>query len=351
MNSPFFTGTPTPGNTTRVHGFPLPPDDGRFSPHMSRGQYVLPHPITGRPNSTFTRATTTAHVLENQTGLDKWKMSNVVLGLKTNPKLLDAVDLWGEPLDVKRSVRECAEKASEVAGANESSECGTAIHAWTEALELGHITMADIPIEFRATVEVYLARLNAAGISTAPGMIERIVFNPTTEGVGTLDRIYQLADGSYAVGDLKTSKNLSYSWVGFAAQLATYATASHMLSLDGSRWEPMPEVRQDFAILVHLPSDQPGHAQILTYDLEVGREALALALEVQTLHRTAGERVPNVHPLPQPDTILEKIKQTTTPDELSELWNQHQILWNDAYTQAGLEHLRALGYQVYNGAL
>lgn len=338
----FDAGTP---NVTPVHGFPLPPENRQYTPQYRRGQYVLNHPITGKPNDTFTRVTTAVHALESQDGLDQWKMSNVVLGLKQKPELLDNVDLFDEPINVRRAVRSVARDASDVAGAQESAERGTAIHAWTEAVERDGLALDQVPREFHPYVARYLSTLREWGILSPPEFVERIVFNATTGWVGTLDRIWQLADETLVIGDIKTSKTMKYSYLGFAAQLACYATSTHMLSLDGSTWEPMSEVRTDIAVIAHLPSDKPGHCELIPFDLTVGIEVLGLIMRVDEFRRRAEDFTRSDIPLPPPG-LMRKIDMVTSPEELSALWESHQRGWTDAHTQAGVNKLTSLGYRL-----
>lgn len=341
MMNPELFGAPTP--STQVHGFPLPPEDPKRTPPIySGGRYVVPHPITGKPNEKFTRVTTGSHVLDNQTGLDVWKMSNVVLGLKQEPDLLDTIDLFDEPSMVKRRVRHVAERASELAGSKEAAELGTAIHAWTEAVESGTHTIDQIPPQFRPYIHAYLRTLQEWGMRTVPGMIERVVFNATTGWVGTFDRIYELADGTYAIGDVKTSKSLSYSLLGFSAQIADYATATHMLDFDGKTWGPMPEgIRQDFGVIMHLPSNNPGHCEAVTIDIGFGVEVLSLAMEIMAKQRAAGKQVAGQHQVPPPG-LKRKIQLAQTPEELGLLWETHQRGWSDEHTQLGMQRIREL---------
>lgn len=333
----------TPGQSQRtpVHGYPLPPEGRQFRPTYSGGRYKLPDPVTGL-SKTFTRVTTGAHALEDTSGLDRWKMGNVVLGLKDQPELLDSLDLFADPADVRESVRRVADKASEVAGAKQASELGTAIHAWTEAVERDGVAVEDVPGGLRPYVEAYIHALSAAGVSTVPDMVERVVYNSLTGWAGTLDRVYRLADGTQVIGDVKTSKTLDFSYLSFATQLACYATADYMLSLDGARWEPMPAVGDVYGVIAHVPSNQSGHCELVTIDLRVGMAALELAHEVIEARRTPKRDVVNAWELPLPmdyAALRAKVLECTTAPQLAQLWEDHQGIWTDELTQLGYSRL------------
>lgn len=331
------------GETTRVHNYPLPPEGRAYRPSYSRGRYALTNPETGRED-TFTRVTTGAHSLDSTTGLDIWKTGNVVLGLKDNPDLLEDLDLYADPADVKRQVRRIADKAQDLAGASQAAELGTAIHAWTEAVERDGVAIEDVPAQFQPYVAAYLNTLEDYGIATVPGMVERIVYHPSSGWVGTLDRIYQLADGTHVIGDVKTSKTLQYGWLGFSVQFASYADATYMLRLDGSGWDPMPEVSPDYAVVAHVPSDTPGQCSIVTFDLHAGREYLDLAVAVHRARLDAGRRVANKWDLPVPASGLEdKVKACTSAKELSQLWEDNASEWTQELTDLGMNTLMDKG--------
>ena len=328
------------GETTRVHNYPLPPEGREYRPTYSRGRYALTNPHTGKPD-TFTRVTTGAHSLDSTEGLDGWKTGNVVLGLKDNPDLLEDLDLYADPADVRRQVRRIADKAQEAAGANQAAELGTAIHAWTEAVERDGVALEDVPDLFQPYVRAYLEALADYGITTVPDMVERIVYNSGTGWVGTLDRIYRLADGTHVIGDVKTSKTLRYGWLGFSVQFACYADATHMLRLDGSGWDLMPPVSRDYAVVAHLPSNQPGVCELATFDLHAGREHLDLAVQVYRARQEAEKRVARKWDIPVPtstqDELVAKIKAARTSQDLSELWAANAAVWTPELTELGMD--------------
>lgn len=345
MTSPFATNATT-GNTTPVHKFPLPPEGRQFRPTYERGKYSLPNPnpATGKLKDTFTRVTTGAHALDDTAGLDKWKMRNVVLGLKSKPELLDGLDLFAEPYEVTRDLNTIANKASDAAGANEASELGTAIHAWTEAVERDGMDISDVPNRFKPYITAYLEALERAGIESVPGLVERIVWHKGTGWVGTFDRVYRLADGTQVIGDVKTSKSLRYGYLGFAMQLAVYADADAMLKVDGSGWEKMPAVGNMYGVIAHLPSNDPGKCELVTLDLAAGRYAIELAERVREARAGAATHIPNVHPLPEV-SLETKVSRAKSTDELAALWQAHQDVWRDELTELGMRRIADLTAQ------
>lgn len=343
-----FATTATVGNTTPVHKFPLPPEGRQFRPSYVRGQYSLPSPTrgNGKVNDTFTRVTTGAHALDETTGLDKWKMRNVVLGIHQQPELLESLDLFDDPSEVTKSLNSIANKASDAAGANEAAERGTAIHAWIEACERDGMDIADVPREFQSFVVSYFEALGRAGIEVMPTLVERIVWHKGTGWVGTLDNVYRLADGTQVIGDKKTSKTLTYGYLGFAMQLATYADADLMLKADGSGWEPMPALGNMYGVIAHLPSNQPGKCELVTIDLEAGRQAIDLAARVRTARAEARRTIPNVHELPTPESVTAEINRgidnAMHAEDLSRLYDCYSAVWTPEMTERGMQRLAAV---------
>lgn len=345
--------------TTPVHKFPLPPETRDYRPkydHLRR--YLLPK-ITGQGEQSYTRVTTGAKTLDDTAGLERWKLRSVVRGLKDNPHLLEDIDLYADPWEVNKDLERAADKAHEAAGGVKASEFGTAIHAWCEAVELGHVTMEDVPPQFAPFVEVYFRELAKWGISvpldpTGRPYVERIVYNPDTGWVGTFDNLFQLADGSLVIGDKKTAKDLAYSYLAISIQLGDYAGASHILSLDGTRWEPMPEVRQDIAVVLHIPSNaEPAKAEAVTIELDAGRVAIDAALRVREMRSAAKNVIPNMTPLPRPETMTsaggtvegtqmalrQLIRTCSTAEQLAQVYDQYAEIWTDELTALGQAQL------------
>ena len=340
-----FTPAGWSGATTPVHGYPLPPTNPALakSPSAKWGRYELPHPVTGKTDK-FSRATTLAHALDDGAGLTKWLQRNVVLGLKRDPDLLDEVDLFGDSRDVNKDLDAVIDTAGELAGAKDASERGTAIHAWTEAVERDGLPIEDVPADFRPTVAAYLDALDRGEVRTVPGMVERLVWHEATNHVGTLDRIYQLADGTMVIGDVKTSKttSLKYGYLGFAMQTCLYANASAMFNPESGQWEDMPAISNAYSVIAHIPSDQPGTARLITLDLTYGQIGLDMAMALKELRADASSLIPDKWELPTPAVptdLNSLIDACNTADELAALWEAHKHEWTDAHTQRGMSRL------------
>ena len=362
MSNPFSDpGQAAPAtNTTPVHQFRLPPETRDYRPQYNHlRQYLLPDVEGTGADKGYTRVTTGAKTLDDTAGLERWKLRSVMRGLKSNPHLLEDIDLYADPWEVNKDLERAADKAHEAAGGVRASEFGTAIHAWCEAVELGHVPFSDVPPEFAPFVEVYFRELAKWGIThpldpSGRPYVERIVYNPDTGWVGTFDNLFQLADGSLVIGDTKTAKDLAYSYLAISIQLGDYAGASHILSLDGTRWEPMPEVRQDIAVVLHIPSNaEPAKAEAVTIELDAGRVAIDAALRVREMRSAAKNVIPNMTPLPRPETMTsaggtvegtqmalrQLIRTCSTAEQLAQVYDQYAEIWTAELTALGQAQL------------
>lgn len=337
-----------PAHATELHRFALPdPAADRYQPTFNGlGQYKgVPHPETGKP-STFTRASTICKVLDDTYPLDKWKLRQVLAGLAQRPDLLTKVTAAIESEARAGVVDAIAEDAQVAAGSAEAREFGTAVHAWAEEVDSGRILPSQVPLQFREHVQAYLVGLARHAITALPEYTERIVYNSRANCMGTLDRIYLLADGTLCLGDVKTSKSLDFTYLSYAIQLDIYAEADWMLSLDGTAWEPMPELRKDFAVLAHVPSQDAALTAMVTYDLAVGSAALDTALLVRELRRTAKKSIPNRHAIPIPDATLARqhaavlaLRTSDTTAALPAVMAEYEDVWTD--------DLNTLGHAVF----
>lgn len=328
---------------TEHAGYPLPPPDGRTPVGMARGRYMVPHPETGVPTS-YSRATGLATMLDDTYHLEKWKERKAIEGMIAAPQLLARYQeaASGVTAAPAHKLNGIIEKARIAAGTAEAAEFGTATHAWLEAIDQGRIIPSMVPGQFREHVHAYTARLAEHAIEPVPRLTERTVINLRYGVVGTFDRVYALPDGRMVMGDVKTSKTLRYGYLSFAMQMAIYADADYMLSLDGQSWEPMPDLVREWALLAHVPSDAPGNAALVTFDLDHGRAGLEAAQLVKDLRASAADTVPHRHALPTPPAsavrfarAVNAIKTSATSDDLAAVWTEYQDVWTDGLTNLG----------------
>ena len=237
----------------------------RPEPKRNRwGQYL----IGGKPH---TRVTTFAATIENRHNLEKWLQRMVAVGLTQRPDLYAQVAAHA---DDKTKLNRLCDDAIEAAKGSAGANVGTALHAFTEQVDLG--IDVNIPAPWDADVAAYTATLAASGVHVDRKMVERIVVNDTYGIAGTFDRLVTV-DGwpLPVIADLKTAATLDYSWHEIAVQLACYANADRLYDPATDKTSPMPEVDKVRALVIHLPAGQ-ATCTLHTVDIAAGWYAAEL---------------------------------------------------------------------------
>lgn len=350
--------------------YPLPPAVPRAESKFNGwGWYQLPSPTTGRPTG-YPRASTVAKTLDDTYGLNKWKTREIVqkvLDLARmdpgtvvyddgSPEKVTAGDLLGlldeafaGPKVTK--VNEVLETIDNCMGGADARELGECVHAWLEALDIGQVLIHQVPDVVKPHVHYARKVMAHRGIVALPEYVERVVLNDRGEEpvAGRIDRIFQLVTtGELVMGDVKSSKSLEYSWLPFGVQVGgVYGWATKMLTIDGKGWEPMPEIRDDFAILLHVPSNQPERAAAITIDMTWGAETMIASLDTRRRRKEAEKLVPQ-HAVPMPSkqavryaTARLALSEITSLEDGQAVYETYQDVWDDdlgefAETVAGL---------------
>lgn len=264
-----------------VSGQPEPKRD-------SWGRYLLAGPNGSKPKP-FTRATTFAKSISDTYALSQWGKRNVAIGMALRPDLVAQAHGKHVRHD-KRDLDRIHEQAAEAAGNKVSANLGTALHSFTERLDAGLMQPGDVPPQFRAMTDAYTEKIRAAGLTSQPDWIERSTLSASLgEPVaGTMDRIFRLPSGEHVIGDLKTGRDLTYGWQEIAIQLLIYATGVNEYGLydwSTDTWQSGPKVREDYAIVMHLPVERddngPAFCQLYQVELEPAREAARMCAGVR----------------------------------------------------------------------
>ncbi|QDF17576.1 exonuclease [Gordonia phage Yago84] len=356
---------------TPTMGYELPPPTPRAeAAYDGWGRYKLPSPTTGRPTG-FTRATTVADTLDDTYNLNRWKRRETAKRIIALADEVDVAEIAGVDIadndllvalrqavadDDKSKLDAALDAIDNAMGGRDAAELGTAVHAWVEAIDLGLVTLPQVPEMFQPYVVAYLDVLARHGLVAVPDYCERIVLNDRGEEtiVGTLDRIYLcVATGELILGDVKTSKTLEYSYLSYAVQLAVYGYATRMLSVDGKTWGPMPPMKgltdedmenevRPYGVIIHVPSDQPERSSAVTMDLWFGAETMVTALETRRRRKQAKSQVPYVHALPAATReslryveARQAMMKLSSSAELEQVWESYQDIWDDDLTALG----------------
>lgn len=245
------------------------------------GRYLVLPPDGTKPIG-YTRATTIAKTLDDNSALMAWAERMVAVGLSQRPDLLAQVHEAG---DDRRALGQICNKAKEQGGATIRRDLGTSLHRilerhWTEPgyqPPAAHID--DVAAVDRA--------LTQAQMTVDPSYCETLVVSDRHQLAGTFDLLVQTPEG-LAIADIKTGRSVDYGAVGFAIQLTIYATADaiYQQGTDPTgqmdlRW-PMPAVAQDHAYIIHV---EPGSGRCTIHRLTLDPELLDLALTVRQIRR------------------------------------------------------------------
>jgi hypothetical protein len=301
--------------------FDMPEADGEL-PKDQYGRYRLPHPVTGKVAGR-TRVTTFAKTIADTFTLNQWALRMALKGLTMRHDLYALAA--ATPLEDREKLNDIGEAAKEAASARAAANLGTAMHAFAERADTtGEIDPA-MPPDLR---RILLARQQALAdhrITMVPQMIERTVWVPDFEVVGTFDRWGYVGvpvgapdvpypgdtDMAGEILDDKTGRDLTYGQGEIAVQLACYANATFVLNREifwedwrrltaGMRagaapktmpthcWEPMPPTRKDRAIVIHMPVAQavdsptaPPVVTVLAVDIQQGWQAAKICETVR----------------------------------------------------------------------
>ncbi|MEU8327292.1 hypothetical protein [Micromonospora sp. NPDC048839] len=294
------------GNTEKVPEFDVP-RDGWKRP--------LVVPIDGGRPAAHTRVTTYIDCIDDKSNLDVYHQRMVLLGAAKKPSLLDAVRLL-DPEDAKdkRQLNAIAERAQEIAGANDKREKGSHLHHLSEFVDRGEplppcseADLVDMAAYKMATVQldvVHIEKLVVVGENKTAGTPDRVSYydgpGPLVDGKrihikGNL--ITDLKTGSVEYGAFKMamqlsdySKGMFYDPTKFpvdmedAKAFARWKKTEFPEELARAAYTPLPDVNQDWGLIIHLPAGS-GVATVYWIDLRAGWEGVLAAKVVRALRR------------------------------------------------------------------
>lgn len=282
------------------------------------GRYLIATP--GGNLTPYTRTTTISSTLDDTHNLTNWKLRILACGLR------DAHDIYARlattPNDNTRELNQLVQQALDAGGINTAANIGTALHEMTQHHDEG--TQQHLPEAWNERIQTYAQTLADNQITILTKHIEQVVVLDDHKIAGTIDRIVRLADGRTLIADLKTGRDLTYSWNNIAIQLAIYAHATHCYNPTTQRRTPMPDVDQTTALVIHLPATEPGCALHLL-DIRAGWEAAQLAIAAREWRQTRNLNTP-YQPGPTParrrNELIDRIRQLDQParKHLANIW-------------------------------
>jgi hypothetical protein len=242
-----------------------PPD-----PLIKAGRYQI-IPDGADKTKAHTRVTNFSEKLSDQYTLTLWKERMVLIGAAHRSDITVAALAAG---DDAKELNRLAEAAKEAAKANAARDTGSALHKLCECVDAGE--ELTLPEPWQSDIEAYITCLADLGATVEE--IEQVVVCPKLGLAGRFDRTVLIGDERYIM-DVKTGRDLSYSWGSIAIQLALYAGAETIYDPETKRHRRMPEVNQERALVFHLRAST---ATCTPYwiNLEDGRRGIALVSEL-----------------------------------------------------------------------
>lgn len=302
-------------------------------------------PVTGWylfGDQSWQRATSLAKIPDDTFHLDRWKDRKLMEGFRIDPRLLEEVRADPRTRAERESQAQLAQRARRIAGAEQGSDDGTDLHTLSEWLDAGRIDEIEVPGRFRADLGAYQDALYEAGISIVGEFIERVVINETVGVAGTFDRLVRDRDGVLRIFDLKTQKTVDFGWASIAAQLATYAYASHIEhpASSGELVPMVPEVDKTMGLVAHLPVGQ-ARCTIWEVDLESGWYVARVAAQIRDIRKDSRSMGRPHRPTPPKvdaasnDQLMHLIKTCPHPLALEALWEKTaRQAWTPAHIEA-----------------
>lgn len=243
------------------------------------GRPLITVPGEAKPQP-YTRISSFGSVLENQFGLNKWKMRTMLKGALDRPDLRARAE---SKLDDDRFLDDIVEQLIEHGGGSRAANMGTAIHEVLSQVNLGNLTTETAPLDFRHHVEAWGNALKAYGYTVERDLVESHLVNDEFRAAGSGDVFLRASDGTLVACDIKTGKKIDPRPIAYSVQLYLYATAQRYNVVDGTR-QPIGVVNTDHAIIAHIPAGEPS-CTFYEVDLREARRLTVLASQVKEAER------------------------------------------------------------------
>lgn len=260
-------------------------------------------------------------VLEDKFNLEKWKIRTTAIGLTQRSDLF--AQLAACPISDTKRLNDIMEQALEAGGGSIGANLGTALHEFTQRVDLGELEVTEIAEPWRTDVQAYLNTLQAFNLQVLPKLTEVNLVNDELQLAGTADRFYLDSALNLICADIKTGKQISKNPLAYAVQLAAYAN-SVLYDIETGERTPIENVCLDYGYIIHIPANQ-GKCDIYEIDLREAMEAARLASTVKSWQKRT-DLVKPLSPAHKPKKTDKKASETPSESILSPA-NQERNLW------------------------
>ena len=267
----------------------------------SGGRYHLPDPDT-RKIRTWQRVTNFVKMTDDTYHLELWKQRNVAVGIslliqdgKLDTEILAGLNVKTD----KQHIANIVERAIERAGAHVNRDEGSALHKSTELVDYANGDLSAAPKRHESFMRLYRDGLRASGLTVLRPLIERVTVSKRYDVAGKFDRIFREADGSYVLADIKTGDSIDLAKAAIASQLEAYRDGINTHGIfNGHGYDKRIKVRDDYAIVVHLPSTREGEISFHKFHYVKGKAVSEANVVVRDTRRIKGISEPYVLALP-----------------------------------------------------
>lgn len=214
----------------------------------------------------------------------------VAYGLAQRRDLLLLAQSVQDPndLDDKKRLDEVAKQAKDFARAGAAANTGTALHRFTELVDLG--LAPKVPDDYAADIRAYRSKMKELGVEILE--TEQIVVNTEIGVAGTFDRLVTLNGFDLPVIlDIKTGRTVDFSHLEHAVQLGIYANAPHRFDVETGEVGPTRKVEKSVALIVHLPAGK-GECSVHAINVEKGWRLAKVAADVYAARKDKTLSVP-----------------------------------------------------------
>lgn len=311
-----------------------------------KNRYMIPDPDTGKP-ARWTRATSFAKAIAETENLQRWGERMAIKGLMERPDLAARTERL--PVDRKRELDGIVRDAKTAAGAWKKAGYGTTFHKLTERVDLGDLDPFVAGPPWGAMLRAYVQLIANAGIKIRREYIEGTVVVKKYKVAGTFDRIVEMPSGELWVADVKTGRDLSWSWGEISIQLALYAHADAIYDFETAQFLDMPLVNQEQALVIHAPVEGD-HVSLERVNIQAGWEAAELCAKVRSWRAfknlaAQATRLQVEDDGPDlPRKWVGRIEAALTVSDLSLVWKEASEAgeWTDVLTELGQERRKEI---------
>lgn len=269
------------------------------NPPRDRWGRPLLVPPAGGERVAFTRMSTLANYICDQSGLATWEKQKVARGLAKRPDLIAMIaalpplasDEAGknyltaaqkrEDKDIARKLNGYIEEAAEAGGRSFKANMGTAIHGLTDP----GADLTDMPEQIRGEVDSFLTYVGSGKLDILA--TEVFVVNDELNAAGSFDhigRVYTPGCSNPCIVDKKTG-TVAGKGLAFSIQLGGYAN-SQVYDLDTDERRPLEsltggeKVSTEYGFIAHIPLGG-NRTDFYRVNLRTGYAAARLATQVR----------------------------------------------------------------------